>query len=445
MTNLFNELDFRKNKPEKKDDKHSLVKKSVKFSSKKAKSSPLIKSEEEKKEDVNKKNSMMVGTDSVGSFPPRRDLYAYSYDILMSILLLISASGFFYLFYQVVGSDKIEGFWNWVLPLLSISFFITILLIYSITVHVKKILLTTIFLSFTVSLIFALQIWHVLVIILSFLIAYFSVHQMRKALLDSVKINVGNLVRLGVGGIMFSIIFVMCSQYYWMVHDRGILDLMPRFDKVSISEKIINKFLKIEDEENSKKITVDEFLLMSIKNKDENISEESQLNENNSSDDDKSEENGGAIGNFLGSIGIDQDKIKEGAEDKIEGVKNASGEKVDAIAVEAMRKNLSKQLGQELNGDEYIADVFDDMMYEKVAGWFSRNKNGEEKEEKKVSYLALMLTFLLFVSALTLKAILRPILVLSSIGSFWILRKIGAVKVVKVKRETEMIISQSSV
>ena len=110
-----------------------------------------------------------------------------------------------------------------------------------------------------------------------------------------------------------------------------------------------------------------------------------------------------------------------------------------------MRKNLSKQLGRELNGDEYITDVFDDMMYEKVASWFSRDKNGEEKEEKKVSYLALILTILLFISALTLKAILRPVLILLSIGLFWILRKINFVKVKKVKRETEMIISQSSV
>ena len=56
-----------------------------------------------------------------------------------------------------------------------------------------------------------------------------------------------------------------------MVHDRGVLDLMPRFDKVSISEKILGKFVKIKNMEGEKssKITVDEFLLMSVKGDDD--------------------------------------------------------------------------------------------------------------------------------------------------------------------------------
>lgn len=448
MTNPFNDLDFRKNKKDKESEKSSTSKIVPTFDKKKAKSSPLIDSDQKdkKKKVANKSEKMVVGSNSMG-ISPQRDFQAYLYDILMSALLLLSADAFFYLFSQVVLNDnKVEGVWNWLLPLINVSFFVIILLIYSITVHVKKILTVTMFLSFAVSLIFAFQVWHVLVVVLSFLMTYWTVHEMRKALLDSVKINVGNLARLGISGIMFSIIFVMCSQYYWMVHDKGILDLMPRFDRVSVSEKILSKFIKAKEGEeiDSSKITVDDFLLMSVKKENEK-SIESAEEGNASFETDNSQEESGMIDGFLGSIGVNKDEVKDKFDEKVGGVKVASSEKVDEMAVEVMRKNLSKQLGQELNGDEYIADVFDDMMYEKVSGWFSRDKNGEEKEEKKVSYLALILTVLLFISALTLKAILRPVLILLSIGLFWLMIKIGAIKVIKVKRETEMIISQSSV
>lgn len=442
MTNPFNDLDFRRNKQ---NDKTSVISTVPSFDVKKAKSSPLINSDDkddhEKK--VDEKPVTMVGLDSKGILP-QRDFQAYFYDILMSALLLLSAGAFFYFFEQVVNNDKSYGIWSLLLPIINISFFVIILLIYSVTVHVKKILVAIIFVSFAFSLAFALQIWHGLVIILSFLITYWTVHQMRKALLDSVKVNIGNLARLGISGITFSVIFIMCSQYYWMVYDKGISDLIPRFDRVNVSGKILSKFIKVKEGEeiDSSRVTVDEFLLMIMK-KEENVEEFEENNnlvyENNS------QEEEGVFNSILGNLGIDQDKIKEGVEGKVESVKDASNEKVDEIVVETMRKNLSKQIGRELNGGEYITDVFDDMMYEKVAGWFSRDENGEEKEEKKVSYLALFLTVLLFISALTLKSILRPILILLSIGLFWILRKINFIKVKKVKRETEMIISQSSV
>ncbi|MCK4636148.1 MAG: hypothetical protein KAT32_04765 [Candidatus Moranbacteria bacterium] len=460
MKNSFNNLDFRKNKKsqetnskenvkisEKKVEKSSLV--SIDKKSKKSKTENKVANKIENKKEsqkISNKKSHTITTDndSVGYFPPQRNLRAYSYDITMSIFLFLSAGGFFFLFQQSVNNENFDGIWAWLLPLFSISFFVVVLLIYAITVHVKKILLTTIFLSFLTSLVFALQFWHGVVIILSFLITYFSVHQMRKALFDSVKINVGNLVRLGISGIMFSVIFLMCSQYYWMVYEQSLLDLMPRFDKISVSEKVLNKFLKIKEGENSSKITVDEFLLMSMKGGNENQNIENS-SENNLTDESESQQDESMINNFLKNVGIDGNNVKENFGEKVDDVKNISSEKVDEVVVNTMRKNLSKQLGQELNGDEYIADVFDNMMYEKVAGWFSRDKNGEEKEKKKISSLALILTFLLFVSALTLKAVLRPVLVLLAIGLFWILRMIGAIKITSVKRETEMIISQSSV
>ncbi len=459
----FNELDFRSDKKKEKSDlkasvadednvksdkkkeKNKSSKKKDKKFNKKIKSSPLLNLKSSGGKHIRQKSSMATDLDAAGYFPPQRDFQAYFYDIIMSVLLLISASSFFFLFRQTVNGD-LEGIQSWLLPILSISFFIVLLLIYSITVHIKEMLLGTIFASFAISLFFALQIWHGLVIILSFLITYWTVHQMRKALLDSAKINVGNLVRLGISGIIFSVIFVMCSQYYWMVHDRGVLDLMPRFDKVSISGNILGKFVKTKNAEGegSSKITVDEFLLMSVKGEgDQNLIENEQLI--NVVDENESQEDKSMFGGFLSNIGIDKDKVVESVGSKVEDVKMAGSEKVDEIVVETMRKNLSKQLGRELSGEEYIADVFDDMMYEKIAGWFSKNKNGDTEEEGRVSYLALFLTILLFVSALTLKAILRPFIVLLVVGLFWILRKINFIKVTKVKRETEMIISQSSV
>jgi hypothetical protein len=389
----------------------------------------------QKNEDLKKENNVVSENKNLNSYTLSDDKtitelkslkswYNSIYDIVFSVLILVMSSGFFYIFRQSVNGE-FNGIWTWLFPILVFSAFVIFLLIYSITVHTKNFLWTTLFLAFLISSIFAFYFWHILAIILMTFWTILSAHQMRKALVDSVKIHPTNLIKLGIGGIIFSVIVIMCSQYYWMMQSRSSLEILPRFSEVKVSEKVLGIF-------NIKSVTLDDLILMFVLN-------EEKVNNSTENNEEKKVEESGKINSFLNKIGINEEFVGQ----KIDDIKTTTSEKANEVLVGTMRKNLSKSVGQDLNGNESVGGIFDKIMYEKTANYFAekqKNKSGGE-----ISYLALILAGLLFLSFLTLETFLTPILVYLTFGLFWILLKLKIIKIIKVNRETEMIILQSAV
>jgi hypothetical protein len=376
-------------------------------------------------------NQVVTGTDSIGYLPSQRNWYTYTYDIIMSILLLVSAGGFWFIFQQAV-QGSFGNLQTWLYPIGAFSFLVILILIYAISVHIKQLAMISVSLALLSSLYFALEIWHGIVIVISILIVFTAIRYMRKALLNSIVVNMGSLARLGIINITLSIIFIMCSQYYWMIYDQPLKHLTQRLENVKISERVLGKVFQMRssEESGSTKLTVDEFLGIIAKGNQATKTSSTNDNQNTQS-------NPNMVENLLNQVGVDTNKLN----DTVDNLKTNSSQKVDELIIATMRKNLATQLGQDLNGDEYIADVFDAMMYEKIIGLVSHNK----EDAGKFSSLALVLTSLLFISLLLLNTLARLFLVWLTQLVFLILRKMGIIRVITVKRETEMIIAKSSV
>lgn len=371
-----------------------------------------------------------------------KNVHNYMYDIIFSCILLFLSTTLFYIFSKSVNGD-FESHWTWTLPVFVFSLFIIFFVIFLVTVHLKQVLWAVVFLTFSTSLFFAFYFYHFLVIILMFFYTIFYARQMRKALVDSVTIHFGNLVSLGFGSIIFSLAVILSSQYYWLVYKQSLTDILFHLDNVKISEKVLDKYLASkskdigEDDQQlkSSQVSVNEFLLMLTKNDDVVTENEENIKTSNET----SSENPGTVKSFLSNVGFNDINVEQ----KFNDLKTNISDKKDEALISLMRNNLSKQLGQELNGDENIAEVFDKAMYEKIASYFSQDK--DIKDESKLSYLALILAFLLFFSLLTIRTFLTPVWTYLTIGLFYLLKNLNIIRVVKVERETEMIILPSAV
>jgi len=242
------------------------------------------------------------------------------------------------------------------------------------------------------SLIFTPSIFHLAVLILSYILFSVAVGKARDDLQFSIKVDFYKSVRAGSTFLMLALSLAIASHYFFETKNTRLENIIPKFDMSGMVNKIAPKiityvnpeFKNIED----KNLTVDQWILETEKDK---LAEVGKLNP------------------AFAETGKDM-VLKEG------------------------RAQLAEFTGFKISGQERMADIIMQMVSNKISNFVAPNySNGG------FPIFPLAVSGALFLTLFSLGSFLRPFWTWIAQFIFWLLRKIKLVKIVEELRDVEVI------
>lgn len=250
--------------------------------------------------------------------------------------------------------------------------------------------------SFFLSWLFSFSLGQFVFAAASFLLALWALGKIAKDLELNKKIDVIKSARTGKSILILALALAISTQYYFSVRNTDKAMIIPKFKSGFIAEKILPElYPNLKNTEGD--LTVDEFILeMSKKNSKEITSEKD-----------------------LGMYEKEAEKILQNNEKMI---------------LQEGRLNLSKMAGKEITGQEKMADVFSDMINNRISEYLS--KGMDQGNALLVSRIAALV---LFLTIWSLSAFLSPVVSVFVFVIFFILKKSGLIKISTVMAEVEVL------
>jgi hypothetical protein len=311
---------------------------------------------------------------------------------ILKFSLFILTFLFAFLFWHSVDSAiNVSGASDWVVPSIWFAFYFVLLALSVILMREAYLAEIAILLSLLVSMVFVFSWIHLLVIALAFLFLSIAVVRIRKDLRLNIKINLWKTIRTGSTLIIFSLSLVIASQYYFEIKSSGRENLIPKFTMGGFSEDLTSKIigymypnLASSDGED---LTVDQMIL---------------------------------------KAGDDQ----SGKEDVAQ---MTAGQK--KIFLEEGRKQISQIVGENVTGEENVASLFSEAINNKINNFITPKLASDD-----LPILPVIMTFILFLTVLSLGSFFSPLLILIADVIFIILVKTKVVVVNKVMKEVEELV-----
>lgn len=346
--------------------------------------------------------------------------------ILIALTLLVA----FFAWLSVDRAINVAGASIWGMPILLFS--LLFILLYLSSILVRRILILQLMLGavFLLNFIFAFSFVHVVIMILAYLLALWSVIKIKADLHLNVKVNLWKSIRVGNSLMLFAFAMAITSQYYCEIKSRNSEHLMPHF---SVGEEtggltskllsIINPDFKNLDQEG---LTVDQFILQTQKEKIEDSSASIEI----SNQIDQQIEKAGA------NLSLEQKQaLREDALKKI----NDSNQNIDIEQAQLMlvegRKKFSEIAGITLTGDEKVSEVLSEFINRKIDQYLSPDMTNSQGS----SPLPLIMAIGLFLTILPIGSLLSTLWIMAIEGVIWIFKKTELITIVKVPVEMEII------
>jgi hypothetical protein len=329
-------------------------------------------------------------------------------NILKFSLFFLSISVAFFAWFSVSRAITVSGSSVWLVPMLWLSLFYLVYSLEFILVKEKILINLSIGLGIFLSLIFAPNLWHLIVLLLAVGLLFISYRQIRIDLGMNVKLHLPKTLRMGKMAFILAVALVISSQYYFEATSVGLLKL-PTFDASVILEnkfaqnvlyKINPDLQKLED----KDLTVDQMILNNYR--------ESQA--------------GGGESDLI-DLAQNSQVISSVNMQKIEQLR-------DQKVLEAGREQLGKMANQKLTGSEKVSVVLTEIMNQKIQSLVSPDYSDE-----KLPVVPLGMAFILFLTVLSLGAFLVRVLVHLISFIFWIFIFGKVITIKKVPVEMEVI------
>lgn len=329
-------------------------------------------------------------------------------NILKFSLFFLSLIVAFFAWFFVSRAITVADSSVWLVPALWFSFLYIIYSLEFILVKEKILINLSIIGGVFLSLIFAPNFWHFLILLFSAMPLSVSCLQIKKDLGLNVKIHLPKTLRMGKTFFMLALALVISSQYYFQAKSAGLLKL-PIFDAGAILDnkwareilyKLNPDLQKLEDEN----LTVDQMILDNF-----------QENKMDSGEAD------------LLKLAQDSQIIPLANLQKIEELQKQK-------VLEAGREQLGKMANQQLTGSERVSAVLTEIMNHKIQSLVSPDYSQEGFPAVPVGMAAI-----LFLTVLSLGAFLLRILVHVISFIFWIFLYGQIVTIKKVPVEMEVI------
>ncbi len=256
---------------------------------------------------------------------------------------------------------------------------------------------------------FAFSFLSVILILLSALIMSVFSEKINKSLFNMRKINVGQALNMGVGGVLIAVSIAISSQYFVIISKQETKEFIPKINKNVVVNNLLEKYIFKND--NGGVMTIDNFIKKFLKT--------------------------GSLGN-LDKFGLftpsstNADK-KDDIKNKILSSVNSTISLAQNNMVKSVRTNISKKIDKNLTGDENVINVFTELMQAQLENTILNNALLVAIAPK---FFALMLLLIL----LSTSAILKFPVVWIATGLFKILQFTKLFKIIKIDRKVETII-----
>lgn len=294
----------------------------------------------------------------------------------------------------------------WLVPMLWLSFFYLAFSLTFILVQERQLVMAWILVGIFISLFFAPNLWHGLMLLLATLLIQVGYLQIRKDLGQNLKIHLPKTLRMGKPAVILGLALAIASQYYFQAGAVGLLKI-PSFDAGMVLDNKWGKEIiywinpdlrKIENDN----LTVDQLTMQ----------------------------------NF--NVEISGQALPADVNQNVQPVSPVALQKAQELqqqrVLEAGRDQFGRMVDRKLTGSEKVADLL------------RENINGKLQNIVSPDYAAdgfpavpIGMAFVLFLTVLSIGAFLGRIIVLLAGFIFWILVSAGAVKIGKVPAEMEVI------
>ncbi|HEX8974457.1 MAG TPA: hypothetical protein VF817_03150 [Patescibacteria group bacterium] len=315
----------------------------------------------------------------------------------------------------------------WVVSIIWFSLFATLLFWASIVSKDMLILEIVAIVSFLLSLYFAFDIKHLLIIAIAVALLLAGLHNVRSDLDLNVKISLWKSLRVGKWQILLALTLVISSQYYFTISGTAGQKTIPSIDLQPILQPLVapvlgflNPSLKSVQQDS---MTVDQFILKSQEGADQSLG-------------------GMAFSEDYIDSQIPQDlpvvqreALKQSLLQQVSDSKKQLDQKKTELVLSEGRKQLSQVVGQPLTGQEKISEVFAGMVDKKINDYFQAPLGDGQAN----NVFPFILTTILFLTILPLGSVLSTLWFLLAIGFFKLCVRLGLVKIEKTTVEKEMI------
>lgn len=332
-------------------------------------------------------------------------------------------------FYTISRAIKIPEASTWIVPILWVSLLVISLFFLGVFTRNRMSAEITVAASLLLSLIFAFTLVHFVISVVCIFLILSGLRAIKGDLDLNVKINLWKSLYVGKFKVIFAIALLISSQYYFTAKSMKGPVNVPKFDVSGISMKIVGPMLGIINPEfaeaGRQDLTVDQFIIQS---------QSDSLNASFGDDDSQSERLIDA--NLPSDIPAAQkEMLKQQALTKVTDAKSKLLEQNRELVLLEGRRQFSKIVGRNVEGNEKISDVFAGMVNDKINSYFQPNVDRPERS----TLFPFVLTLILFATIWPLGSLLSTIWFAIIILIFKILVKYGFIEVKKVMVEREII------
>lgn len=342
--------------------------------------------------------------------------------ILTSVLTCLTLLLAFFAWFSLWRAVTITEASTWALPITFFSAYVIFICLD--IVFLKEALLVELVLgtSLLISMFFAFDVYQLAAVVLGIYLLHAASRRIRRDMDLNMEISIWKSLQTGRSYLLMSLALVVSMQYFVTISKFDGQKNIPNFDMTSISKGVVMpilasinpQFKSLKDES----LTVDQFILQNQSQfaDGEQMDEqffESQLPQN--------------------LTPAQKEELKRQAQRNFSDAKNNVSKKNQELILTVGRKQLSDMIGQSVNGDEKISDIFAGLINKKLNDYF-RSPIGENG---KTSVFPLILAIVLFLTIYPIGSMLSIVwfLIVKLVFNILLKTRVIGIKRIPVEKE----------
>jgi len=348
--------------------------------------------------------------------------------ILKYVLIFLTLLMSFLAWQSVDQAINVSGSSIWGAPV--ILFSLLFIFLYLSIVLIRRILFLQLMIGaiFLLNLVFAFSLSHILIIMLAYLLATWSVLRIKRDLRLNVKVSLWKSIRMGSAWILLALAIVITSQYYYEIKNKNSELVIPQINIDEASGGLTSKFLSAINPEfkdlDQDGLTVDQ-LIVQIQKK-QNPEQEANVPSETLAQIDEMIENSG--------VALSPEQKKELRDNTLAKIGASSAEQ-DKLILQEGRKKFSEIAGTTIKGDEKVSQVLSDVVNQKINQYLGSGLDDSQKS----SPLPFIMAIGLFLTILPLGSLLNTLWILIVAAIVWIFIKSNLISIARVPVEMEVI------
>jgi hypothetical protein len=352
--------------------------------------------------------------------------------MLKYILIIFLLGSAFLLWFSVDQATDSSGSERWLVPIACFAFYFIVVCLSFLVIKEKYLLALILFLSFFISFIFTWNWAHIFPLAAGFILTLSAIFSVKKDMDSRIKITPYGSLRAGSYLLVLAIGLVISSQYYAKAKEASIDEMITRLQRGAgfqyIFEKIIPYFIPSMNLDDGEDITIDQFILETVKR---------EASGSAFTPDFLSRQIGDEIDkNLGGTVGDEKkDALASGLLVQTGMIAEELTKQEEGIILEQGRANFSKLLAKPVAGSEKMKDIFPLLVSRKINELLRMNSGSGGG----VFIIPLILSLILFLVIIPIGSLLSYLVLLIVMAIFYILLKLGAVRLEKIPTEAERI------